>query len=41
MIPSHGFVLPPFASWAPEEFRAKRDLAEHVITARYRWDITD
>lgn len=40
-IRSFGFVLPPFAYWTPEEFRAKRDAARRVIEARMGWDITD
>ncbi len=41
MIRSCGFVLPPFANWSPDDFRARRDAAGHVITARCGWDITD
>lgn len=41
MIRQYGFVLPPFAYWTPEEFKAKRDVARNVITARCGWDITD
>ncbi len=41
LIRHHGFVLPPFANWSPEEFRAKRDVARRVIDARCGWDITD
>ena len=41
MIRSHGFVLPPFAYWSPEDFMARRDSARAVITARCGWDITD
>ncbi|MEO0634390.1 MAG: D-lyxose/D-mannose family sugar isomerase [Pseudomonadota bacterium] len=41
MIRSHGFVLPPFAGWSPEEFRARKGDAAHVISARCGWDITD
>jgi len=41
MIRSHGFTLPPFADWAPEEFRDKADQARHVIDTRCGWDITD
>lgn len=40
MIRSYGFVLPPFAYWAPEEFRA-RDDAARIVKARMGWDITD
>ncbi len=41
MIRRHGFALPPFAFWTPEEFRARRRAAAHVIEARCGWDITD
>lgn len=41
MIRAHGFVLPPFAYWSPEEFKRRAARASHVITARCGWDITD
>lgn len=41
MIRAHGFTLPPFAYWTPEEFQAKQAIATNVITARCGWDITD
>ena len=41
MIRSHGFVLPPFAYWTPQEFRARRAEAGNLIAARCGWDITD
>ncbi len=41
MIRHYGFVLPPFAYWSPDQFRAKRDVARAVIDARCGWDITD
>lgn len=41
MIRSYGFVLPPFAYWTPDEFRARKDDAAGVIDARCGWDITD
>lgn len=40
-IRSHGFTLPPFARWTPEQFAAHRDDARHVIESRCGWDITD
>ena len=40
MIRGHGFVLPPFAYWTPDEFRARTD-AGRIVTARMGWDITD
>jgi hypothetical protein len=41
MIRAHGFALPPFARWSPDEFRARAGEARHVIDARCGWDITD
>lgn len=41
MIRHYGFVLPPFAGWTPDEFRARRGAAERVISGRCGWDITD
>ncbi len=41
MIRSHGFTLPPFAFWTPDEFKAQKHLAQNVIDARCGWDITD
>jgi len=40
-IRSHGFNLPPFANWTPEEFRARKGEARAIIDARNGWDITD
>ncbi len=41
LIRSHGFVLPPFANWSPDEFKARKDEAKAIINARCGWDITD
>ncbi|MEM6889265.1 MAG: D-lyxose/D-mannose family sugar isomerase [Pseudomonadota bacterium] len=41
MIRSHGFVLPPFANWAPDEFKARQGTARHIIDSRCGWDVTD
>jgi D-lyxose ketol-isomerase len=41
MMRSYGFALPPFAYWTPDEFKARKDAAQNVITARCGWDITD
>lgn len=41
MIERHGFTLPPFAYWTPEELRARKDVAAAVIGGRMGWDITD
>ena len=40
-IRSFGFVLPPFADWAPDEFKARKDESQHVINSRCGWDVTD
>ena len=40
-IRRHGFTLPPFAYWSPDDFAARKDAARHVIDARCGWDITD
>lgn len=40
MIRRHGFVLPPFACWSPEEFRRNAP-GSRVVEARMGWDITD
>lgn len=41
MIRHYGFVLPPFAYWTPDAFRARADVAGRVISGRCGWDITD
>jgi D-lyxose ketol-isomerase len=41
LIHRHGFVLPPFATWTPEDFKARAETARHIIDARCGWDITD
>lgn len=41
LIHRHGFTLPPFAYWTPQEFINRKDVATNVITARCGWDITD
>jgi len=41
MIRAHGFVLPPFADWSPDIFKARASEARHVIDARCGWDVTD
>jgi D-lyxose ketol-isomerase len=40
MIGRYGFVLPPFASWSPEELRDHR-AAGRIKETRMGWDITD
>ena len=41
MIRSHGFTLPPWAYWSPDDFKARKTEAAEVIRARNGWDITD
>ncbi|WP_223423919.1 D-lyxose/D-mannose family sugar isomerase [Tateyamaria pelophila] len=41
MIRAHGFTLPPWAYWTPQEFSARKVEAAEVINARNGWDITD
>jgi D-lyxose ketol-isomerase len=41
LIARHGFALPPFAGWTPDQFMAEKDRARHVIDSRCGWDITD
>ena len=43
LIRHHGFVLPPFAYWSPEEFksRAEGGTAGRIVQASMGWDITD
>lgn len=38
-IRDHGFMLPPFASFAPDEMRALRDTV--IYHNRLGWDVTD
>jgi len=40
MIRHYGFVLPPFAYWSPDEFRARTD-KDRIVASRMGWDITD
>ena len=40
-IRSHGWILPPFANWTPEEFKGRKEEARAIIDARCGWDITD
>ena len=41
MIRSFGFVLPPFAYWTPDQFKANKTAARRIIDSRMGWDITD
>ena len=37
----HGFHLPPFAYWTPEEWRNKGPEVSQIVRAQLGWDITD
>ena len=43
LIRHHGFTLPPFAFWTPDQFRARvaDGSARRIAEARMGWDITD
>jgi D-lyxose ketol-isomerase len=38
---SHGLLLPPFACWSPEEWRAKGAEADEIRDCMLGWDLTD
>ena len=40
LIRHHGFLLPPFAYWTPDQFKARKD-AQAIVDTRMGWDITD
>lgn len=40
-IRGHGFYLPPFAYWTPEEWRTKGPEVSEIVENRLGWDITD
>jgi D-lyxose ketol-isomerase len=37
----HGFRLPPFAFWTPEQWRGKGHEADEIRTTGLGWDVTD
>lgn len=40
-IQSFGWHLPPFADWTPDQFRARADQAQAILSAGLGWDLTD
>jgi D-lyxose ketol-isomerase len=38
---SHGFYLPPFAYWTPEDWQSKGEEAREIVDRALGWDITD
>ena len=41
LLARYQFLLPPFASWTPEDWRDRRADAGDIIKAKLGWDITD
>jgi D-lyxose ketol-isomerase len=37
----HGFALPPFAFWTPQQWKSKGPEADEIRTRRLGWDVTD
>ncbi len=40
-IRERGFILPPFAYWSPDDWRAKGPEAREIVENHLGWDITD
>lgn len=40
-IRQHGFLLPPFAYWTPEDWSNKGDEVSEIVNRQLGWDITD
>lgn len=40
-IEGFGYVLPPFAHWTEDDWKASRAQASAIIDAALGWDITD
>ncbi len=40
-IRSHGYILPPFAYWTPDDMKARRADIGGIVDGRLGWDITD
>lgn len=38
---THGFFLPPFAFWTPEEWKKKGSKADEIRDCMLGWDVTD
>ena len=41
LLRQHGFHLPPFAFWSPDEWRTKGDEVREIVDRQLGWDITD
>src|SRR5512137_281463 len=40
-IRAHGFHLPPFAHWTPDEWKAKGPEVREIVDRKLGWDVTD
>jgi hypothetical protein len=37
----HGFILPPYADWSPEEWKQRGTEADEIRKCKLGWDVTD
>ena len=40
-LDEHKFILPPFATWTPEDWRGKGEECRGIVEQQLGWDITD
>jgi D-lyxose ketol-isomerase len=40
-IRAHGFHLPPFAHWTPDEWKTKGSEVREIVDRKLGWDVTD
>ena len=40
-IRAHGFHLPPFAHWTPDEWKTKGPEVREIVERKLGWDVTD
>ncbi len=40
-IRAHGFHLPPFAEWTPDEWQSKGPEVREIVDRKLGWDVTD
>ena len=40
-IRAHGFHLPPFAHWTPDEWKTKGPEVREIAVRKLGWDVTD
>jgi D-lyxose ketol-isomerase len=41
LFESYRFALPPWATWSPDDWRRRPDVAHHCLRHQMGWDITD